>query len=84
MADSLLKYLLFLCKHSGSPQFPRLFDFWFYRLEGAYAVEWAVRAVDARVDEIHLEMASREMAELPRISEVAAAGKDVAVVGPNS
>src|SRR5882762_3223465 len=35
MADSLLKYLLFLCKHSSSPQFPRLFDFWFYRLEGA-------------------------------------------------
>jgi 5-methyltetrahydropteroyltriglutamate--homocysteine methyltransferase len=31
------------------------------------------------VDEIHLEMASRELAELPRISEVAAAGKDVAV-----
>ncbi len=35
--------------------------------------------LSARVDEIHLEMASREMAELPRISEVAAAGKDVAV-----
>jgi 5-methyltetrahydropteroyltriglutamate--homocysteine methyltransferase len=35
--------------------------------------------LSARVDEIHLEMASRELAELPRISEVAAAGKDVAV-----
>lgn len=35
--------------------------------------------LSARVDEIHLEMASRELAELPRISEVAAVGKDVAV-----
>jgi 5-methyltetrahydropteroyltriglutamate--homocysteine methyltransferase len=30
-------------------------------------------------DELHLEMASRELAELERIEEIAAAGKDVAV-----
>ena len=31
------------------------------------------------VDELHLEMASRELAELDTIGEIAAAGKDVAV-----
>jgi 5-methyltetrahydropteroyltriglutamate--homocysteine methyltransferase len=31
------------------------------------------------VDELHLEMASRELAELDRIEEIGAAGKDVAV-----
>jgi 5-methyltetrahydropteroyltriglutamate--homocysteine methyltransferase len=35
--------------------------------------------LDLAVDELHLEMASRELAELDRLEEIAAAGKDVAV-----
>jgi 5-methyltetrahydropteroyltriglutamate--homocysteine methyltransferase len=35
--------------------------------------------LELAVDELHLEMASRELAELDRIEEIAAAGKDVAV-----
>ena len=35
--------------------------------------------LELAVDELHLEMASREFSELERIEEIAAAGKDVAV-----